>query len=104
MKQVTDQLTDEGVKLFAEAFDKLLAAVGEHAAKDAPAATGTFTYHLPENLAKAVQATLDDWKTGDKVQRLWGQANASLLASSDEGNGLEWLRNCRGAACKAGPV
>ncbi len=27
MKKVTDQLTDEGVKLFAEAFDKLLAAV-----------------------------------------------------------------------------
>ena len=27
MKQVTDQLTDEGVKLFEEAFDKLLATV-----------------------------------------------------------------------------
>jgi transaldolase / glucose-6-phosphate isomerase len=27
MKQVTDKLTDDGVKLFAEAFDKLLAAV-----------------------------------------------------------------------------
>ena len=27
MKEVTDQLTDEGVKLFAEAFDKLLEAV-----------------------------------------------------------------------------
>jgi transaldolase len=27
MKQVTDKLTDDGVKLFADAFDKLLAAV-----------------------------------------------------------------------------
>jgi len=90
MKQVTDQLTDEGVKLFAEAFDKLLAAVGEHAAKEAPAATATFTYHLPENLAKAVQATLDDWKTGNKVQRLWAK-DASLWTNTDEGKWLGWL-------------
>ena len=27
MKEVTDKLTDDGVRLFAEAFDKLLAAV-----------------------------------------------------------------------------
>ena len=30
MKEVTDKLTDEGVKLFADAFDKLLAAVEKH--------------------------------------------------------------------------
>jgi transaldolase len=29
MKQVTDKLTDDGVKLFADAFDKLLAAVAK---------------------------------------------------------------------------
>jgi transaldolase/glucose-6-phosphate isomerase len=27
MKEVTDKLTDDGVRLFAEAFDKLLEAV-----------------------------------------------------------------------------
>jgi transaldolase/glucose-6-phosphate isomerase len=27
MKEVTDKLTDDGVRLFAEAFDKLLKAV-----------------------------------------------------------------------------
>jgi transaldolase/glucose-6-phosphate isomerase len=27
MKEVTDKLTDDGVRLFAEAFDKLLQAV-----------------------------------------------------------------------------
>jgi transaldolase/glucose-6-phosphate isomerase len=31
MKQVTDKLTDDGVKLFADAFDKLLAAVAKSA-------------------------------------------------------------------------
>src|SRR5277367_4621010 len=33
MKAATDQLTEEGVKLFADAFDKLLDAVKQHAAK-----------------------------------------------------------------------
>jgi transaldolase len=36
MKAVTDQLTEEGVKLFADAFDKLLAAVGQRIKKSAP--------------------------------------------------------------------
>lgn len=38
MKQVTDQLTEDGVKLFAEAFDKLLAAVANSSKKAAPSA------------------------------------------------------------------
>ena len=29
MKEVTDKLTNDGVKLFADAFDKLLAAVAK---------------------------------------------------------------------------
>ena len=29
MKEVTDKLTDDGVQLFADAFDKLLAAVAK---------------------------------------------------------------------------
>jgi len=29
MKQVTDQLTDDGVKLFVQAFDELLDTVGK---------------------------------------------------------------------------
>jgi transaldolase/glucose-6-phosphate isomerase len=29
MKEVTDRLTDDGVRLFAEAFDKLLEVVGK---------------------------------------------------------------------------
>jgi len=30
MKEVTDKLTEDGVKLFADAFDKLLAAVAKN--------------------------------------------------------------------------
>src|ERR1700726_2075339 len=38
MKEVTDQLTQEGVKLFAEAFDKLLEAVHKRSKKAVPSA------------------------------------------------------------------
>ncbi len=33
IKEVTDKLTDDGVKLFADAFDKLLAAVAKSTQK-----------------------------------------------------------------------
>ena len=91
MKRVTDQLTDEGVKLFDEAFDKLLAAV-EKSMKQPPAATGlkNFSYSLPSDLDAAVKASIADWKSGNKVQRLWAR-DASLWTGTDESQWLGWL-------------
>jgi transaldolase / glucose-6-phosphate isomerase len=90
MKEVTDQLTDEGVKLFADAFDKLLAAVAKHADAPVPVTARNFSYHLPENLAKAVQTTLDDWNAHGKAKRLWAR-DASLWTNTDESKWLAWL-------------
>jgi transaldolase / glucose-6-phosphate isomerase len=90
MKGATDQLTEEGVKLFAEAFDKLLEAVGKRSAKNVPAPVASLTYTLPEELSRAVRATLDDWKAHDKVKRLWAR-DASLWTSDDESKWLGWL-------------
>lgn len=45
---------------------------------------------LPESLAKAVRATLDDWKANNKVARLWAR-DASLWTNADEGKWLGWL-------------
>jgi transaldolase/glucose-6-phosphate isomerase len=90
MKAATDQLTEEGVKLFAEAFDKLLAAVGKHATTSAPSAVNNLSYKLPENLAFAVKETLEDWKKNGGVKRVWAR-DASLWTNSDEANWLGWL-------------
>ena len=103
MKQVTDQLTDEGVKLFAEAFDKLLAVVSEHAGKKSPAAEGALTYRLPDDLAKAVQATLDDWKSRQQSAAfvVWGR----FAVDQHRRRQMAGLaRNCRGANRAACPV
>jgi transaldolase / glucose-6-phosphate isomerase len=45
---------------------------------------------LPEPLAKAVRATLDDWKANNKVARLWAR-DASLWTNADEDKWLGWL-------------
>jgi glucose-6-phosphate isomerase len=45
---------------------------------------------LPESLAKAVKATLEDWKSNNKVQRLWAR-DATLWTNTDEAKWLGWL-------------
>jgi transaldolase/glucose-6-phosphate isomerase len=90
MKAATDQLTEEGVKLFSDAFDKLLAAVGKHAATATPSAVNNLTYKLPQNLAGAVAAALEDWKANGKMKRLWAR-DTSLWTNTDESKWLGWL-------------
>lgn len=45
---------------------------------------------LPESLASTVKATIADWQSGGKMQRLW-QRDATLWTGSDEANWLGWL-------------
>lgn len=90
MKAVTDKLTEDGVKLFEDAFDKLLAAVEKQRSQlAAPGAKG-FTYNLRADLGLSVKAAIDDWKANDKVKRLWAR-DASLWTNSDESKWLGWL-------------
>jgi len=48
------------------------------------------TFKLPEALASSVNKTIDDWRSGDKVRRLW-KHDASLWTGTDEANWLGWL-------------
>ena len=48
------------------------------------------TYQLPEPLAAAVKATLEDWRVNGKMRRLWAR-DASLWTGADEGSWLGWL-------------
>ena len=45
---------------------------------------------LPESLATTLKATIADWQSGGKMQRLW-QRDAKLWTGSDEANWLGWL-------------
>jgi len=48
------------------------------------------TYTLSSNQHAAVQKTLEDWKTHDKVRRLWTK-DASLWTGKDESQWMGWL-------------
>jgi len=90
MKEVTDRLVDDGVRLFAEAFDKLLAAVEKRCRGKASIARDRQSYSLPEPIKAGVQKSLEDWKASGKVRRLWAR-DASLWTGADEGNWLGWM-------------
>ncbi len=92
MKEATDKLLVDGVKIFSDAFDKLLGAVDKMrgTARETAPAVNRQTYRLPDNLAAAVKASLEDWRVNGKVRRLWAR-DASLWTGTDESNWLGWL-------------
>ena len=48
------------------------------------------TYTLPDKLESDVNASLQNWKKGGKVKRLW-QKDASLWTAADENKWLGWM-------------
>ena len=90
MKEVTDQLTVEGVKLFADAFDKLLEAVEKSTREEVTPKVNKQNLRLPPDLASSVKTHIDDWRANGKVRRLW-QRDASLWTNTDEAKWLGWL-------------
>src|ERR1700751_5996045 len=90
MKEVTDKLTKDGVKLFADAFDQLLAAVERSSSCPVAPHVSRQTYSLPPELAAFVKTAVDDWRANGKVRRLW-QRDASLWTGEDEASWLGWL-------------
>jgi len=90
MKQVTDRLTEDGVKLFADAFDTLLAAVEKSTKRATAPQVNSQSTSLPADLDTAVKKNVNDWRASGKVRRLW-QRDASLWTNDDEAKWLGWL-------------
>jgi transaldolase/glucose-6-phosphate isomerase len=87
---VTTKLVDEGVQLFAEAFDKLLGAVSRKRAVRLGQQLDSQTSKLAPDLEKTVTLSFESWRRDAKVRRLWA-GDASLWTSSDEAKWLGWL-------------
>jgi transaldolase/glucose-6-phosphate isomerase len=90
MKDVTDKLTADGVKLFADAFDTLLAVVEKSTKRSSTPQVNAQSASLPSELDATVKKNLNDWRASGKVRRLW-QHDASLWTNDDEANWLGWL-------------
>jgi transaldolase/glucose-6-phosphate isomerase len=90
MKEVTDKLTADGVRLFEEAFDKLLEAVEKQTKFDEPSKVNPQSYKLPDALQKDVKQAISDWRAKGSVAGLWAQ-DAYVWTNSDEAKWLGWL-------------
>ena len=91
LKKVTDDLVVDGVRQFADAFDKLLGAVASKLkqARTEPAASQSIRIDDPA-LQKSVAAEMEAWRTGGRIRRLWA-GDATLWTGHDEAKWLGWL-------------
>ena len=90
LQAATNELLNQGLELFAEAFDKLLATVGERL--EALAGSKAFKVSWSDGLASSVRAAQKTWATEDKVRRLW-EKDSTVWTGGDESKWLGWLDN-----------
>jgi transaldolase/glucose-6-phosphate isomerase len=90
LERVTDNLVDEGVRLFADAADKLLAAVAKKRAAILDTQIDQMKPALCPQLAKKVDEIAEDWRARGNIRRLWLH-DKSLWTGADEDRWLGWL-------------
>jgi transaldolase/glucose-6-phosphate isomerase len=87
---VTEKLVDDGVRRFADDFDKLLGALAGKRAALLGARLDHQTLELPQDLAREHEACLESWRREGNARRLWS-GDASLWSGADEASWLGWL-------------
>jgi transaldolase / glucose-6-phosphate isomerase len=90
LKTVTDKLLDDGVRLFADAADKLLAAVAKKRIEVLDKEIDKQELALGDTLKKKTEPTAEDWRVHGNIRRLW-QRDKSLWTGHDEDRWLGWL-------------
>ena len=86
---VTSGLLVDGVRLFRESFEQLVAAIEKNSVETV-SKIQDMHYSLPEADRKAVEQTLDDWEKNNKVARLW-KKDPSIWTNDDESKWMGWL-------------
>ncbi|HKS19876.1 MAG TPA: bifunctional transaldolase/phosoglucose isomerase [Bradyrhizobium sp.] len=86
---VTAELVSDGVKLFADAADKLYGAVA-HKRLTALGDIDAQTLALGDGIKKAVEKSTEEWRASAKIRRLWHK-DKSVWTGDDENKWLGWL-------------
>jgi transaldolase/glucose-6-phosphate isomerase len=87
---VTDKLVEDGVRLFAEAADKLLGAVAKKRSKILDDQIDRQSLALGDALKKKVDAAAEEWSAHGNSRKLWAR-DKSLWTGADEDRWLGWL-------------
>jgi transaldolase / glucose-6-phosphate isomerase len=90
LQAVADKLIRDGVRLFADAADKLLSAVAHKRTEILGDTVDRQSLAFDQQFKKRVDEIADEWRTHGNVRRLW-QRDKSLWTNSDEDRWLGWL-------------
>jgi transaldolase/glucose-6-phosphate isomerase len=90
LQAVTDKLIRDGVRLFADAADKLFGAVAHKRIEILGDKLDRQNTALDQQFKKRVDEIAAEWRTRGNVRRLWGH-DKSLWSDTDEDRWLGWL-------------
>ncbi|MFL6827419.1 MAG: bifunctional transaldolase/phosoglucose isomerase, partial [Bradyrhizobium sp.] len=93
---VTAELVREGVKLFADAADKLYGAVAHKRATVLGTGLDRQALALGDAIGKAMENAAEDWRASAKIRRLWHH-DKSVWTGTDENKWLGWLNSAASA-------
>jgi transaldolase/glucose-6-phosphate isomerase len=93
---VTADLVTDGVKLFADAADKLYGAVAHKRAVVLAHGIDRQELALGSSIGKAVENSAEEWRASAKIRRLW-QHDKSVWTGTDEDKWLGWLNSAASA-------
>ena len=82
----------DGVKLFADAADKLYGAVAHKRATSLGGGIDRQQFALGDSIEKAVEKSTEDWRAAANIRRLW-QKDKSVWTDDDENKWLGWLNS-----------
>jgi transaldolase/glucose-6-phosphate isomerase len=89
---ITTELVKDGVKLFADAADKLYGAVAHKRLTVLGAGIDRQELKLGSDIGKAVATATEEWRVAAKIRRLWSH-DKSVWTGTDEDKWLGWLNS-----------
>ena len=91
LDEITQALVVDGVRQFADAFDKLFAAVAAQRRQHGEGAAPTQTIDAGSPQAQAAfDAEMETWRQDGRIRRLWA-GDKTLWTGADEDQWLGWL-------------
>ncbi|WP_291868651.1 bifunctional transaldolase/phosoglucose isomerase [Bradyrhizobium sp.] len=93
---IAAELVEDGVRLFADAADKLYGAVAHKRTSVLSGDLNRQQLKLGSSIAKAVEQATEEWRASAKIRRLW-QHDKSVWTGTDENKWLGWLHSAAAA-------
>ncbi|MBX9825870.1 MAG: bifunctional transaldolase/phosoglucose isomerase [Xanthobacteraceae bacterium] len=90
LDEITTKLVVEGVELFVDAADKLLAAVADKRTTVLGSRLNRQVLALDSNLSGDLKKATEEWRADGRLRRLWHK-DATLWTGQDEHRWLGWL-------------